>query len=52
MPDGLIYLLIFIAVVVIYTIAKVVDYMRQSERQWKQVDKSKLKEWEDDEDKW
>jgi type III secretory pathway component EscU len=52
MPDGLIYLLIFIAVVVIYTIAKVVDYMRQSEQQWKQVDKSKLKEWEDDEDKW
>jgi type III secretory pathway component EscU len=51
MPDGLIYLLIFIAVVVIYTIAKVVDYMRQSEQQWKQVDKSKLKEWEDD-DKW
>jgi len=29
-----------------------VDYMRQSEQQWKQVDKSKLKEWEDDEDKW
>ena len=50
MPDGLIYLLIFIVIVVIYTIAKVVDYMRQSERQWEQVDKSKLKEWDDDED--
>jgi type III secretory pathway component EscU len=50
MPDGLGYLLIFIAVVVVYTIAKVVDYMRQSNEQWKQVDKSKLKEWEDDED--
>jgi len=24
--------------------------MRQSERQWEQVDKSKLKKWEDDED--
>ncbi len=48
MPDGLKYLLIFIALVVVYTIAKVVGYMRQSERQWKQVDKSKLKEWEDD----
>jgi len=50
MPDGLKYLLIFIALVVIYTIAKVVAYMRQSERQWEQVDKSKLKKWEDDED--
>jgi len=50
MPDGLKYLLIFIALVVVYTIAKVISYMRQSERQWEEVDKSKLKEWEDDED--
>lgn len=50
MPDGLMYLLIFIAVVVIYTIAKVIGYMRQSDRQWEQVDKSKLREWDDDED--
>jgi hypothetical protein len=50
MPDGLIYLLIFIAAVVIYTIAKVVAYMRQSDRQWQQVDKSKLKQWDDEED--
>ena len=50
MPDGLKYLLIFIALVIVYTIAKVVDYMRQSERQWEEVDKSKLKKWEDDED--
>ena len=50
MPDGLKYLLIFIALVVVYTIAKVVSYMRQSERQWEEADKSKLKKWEDDED--
>ena len=50
MPDWLKYLLIFIALVVVYTIAKVISYMRQSERQWEEVDKSKLKEWEDDED--
>jgi hypothetical protein len=50
MPDGLIYLLIFIAIVVIYTVAKVIGYMRQSERQWEQVDKSKLKEWDDDDE--
>ncbi len=50
MPDGLTYLLLFIAVVVIYTIAKVVSYMRKSEWQWQQVDKSKLRKWEDDEE--
>ena len=50
MPDGLMYLLIFIAAVVIYTIAKVIGYMRHSDRQWEQVDKSKLREWDDDED--
>jgi len=50
MPDGLTYLLIFIALVVIYTIAKVVSYMRKSEQQWQQVDKSKLRKWEDDEE--
>ena len=50
MPEGLTILLIFIALVVVYTIAKVIGYMRQSERQWAEVDKSKLREWEDDED--
>ncbi|TFG40619.1 MAG: hypothetical protein E4H42_03880 [Chromatiales bacterium] len=50
MPDGLTYLLIFIAVVVVYTIAKVLAYMRQSDQQWDEVDKSKLKKWDDDED--
>jgi len=50
MPDGLTYLLIFIALVIVMAIAKVIGYMRQSERQWEQVDKSKLQEWDDDED--
>ena len=49
MPDGLKYLLIFIALVIVFTIAKVVGYMRKSEQQWQQVDKSKLKQWQDDE---
>ena len=49
MPDGLIFLLIMIALIVVYTIAKVLQYMRLSDEQWKQVDKSKLKEWDDDE---
>ena len=50
MPDGLIYLLMFIAIVVVYTIAKVLQYKRQSAQQWQDVDKSKLKEWDDDDD--
>ena len=51
MPTGLIFLLIMIAVIVIYTIAKVLEYMRLSDEQWRQVDKTKLKEWDDD-DEW
>lgn len=50
MPDGLIPVLIIIAIVVVYTIAKVVDYMRQSDRQWREVDKSKLRSWDDEDD--
>ena len=49
-PDGLWLLLALIVVVVIYTLAKVRHYMRVSDEQWKQVDKSKLKKWDDDED--
>jgi len=48
MPEGLWLILVFILVVIIYTIAKVRQYMRQSEEQWRRVDKSKLREWEDD----
>ena len=50
MPEGLWPVLAIIAVVVIYTIAKVIDNVRKSEQQWRQVDKSKLREWVDDED--
>ena len=50
MPEGLTFLLICIAIVVVYTIEKVVSYMRQSERQWEQVDKSKLKVWDEEDD--
>ncbi len=51
MPGGLIFLLVMIALIVIYTIAKVLEYMRLSDKQWREADKSKLKEWEDD-DEW
>lgn len=49
MPKGLVILLVMIAVIIVYTIAKIISYNRLSEQQWEQVDKSKLKEWDDDE---
>lgn len=49
MPKGLVFLLVMIAVIVVYTIASVVRLSRISEQQWEQADKSKLKEWDDDE---
>lgn len=48
MPEGLWPILILIAVVIAYTIAKVTQYMRRSEEQWRKVDKSKLREWDDE----
>ncbi|MBT8107520.1 MAG: hypothetical protein KJP17_04760 [Gammaproteobacteria bacterium] len=51
MPKGLVFILVMIAVIIVYTIAKVVQYNRLSQQQWEQADKSKLREW-DDEDDW
>jgi hypothetical protein len=39
---------VLLAVFIVYVVAKVLAYMRESDAQWKQVDKTKLKEWEDD----
>ena len=50
MPWGLVVLLVFIAAVAVYTIARVIWLNRLSEQQWEQTDKSKLKEWDDDDD--
>ena len=49
MPNGLIFLLVMILGVIIYTVAKVIRLNRLSEQQWEQADKSKIKEWDDDE---
>lgn len=49
-PEGLLPVLILIAVVVIYTIAKVIERVKKSEEQWRAVDKSKLREWDDEDD--
>lgn len=48
MPEGLIPILAIIVVVIIYTVAKVVQYSRKSDEQWREVDKSKLRAWKDD----
>ncbi len=48
MPDGLWPVLILIAFVVIYAVVRIREYMRVSNEQWKNVDKSKLKEWDED----
>ena len=50
MPDGLWPILVLIAIVIVYVISKVVFYMRKSEQQWREVDKSKLREWTDEDD--
>ena len=49
MPKGLLPIIVLIAVVIIYTIAKVIEYSRKSDQQWREVDKSKLREWDEEE---
>lgn len=42
---------LIVVIVVIYVIAKVFENIKKSEEQWKQVDKSKLKTWDDEDDR-
>ena len=42
--------MLIVALIVAWVISKVLYYMRKSEEQWRDVDKSKLREWEDDDD--
>lgn len=48
MSDGFWFAVLIVIAVAAYTLGKVVSYMRQSDEQWKKVDKNKLKEWDDD----
>lgn len=50
MSDGFWVAVIIIAAVAVYTVGKVLSSSRKSERQWREVDKSKLKTWDDDDD--
>jgi len=51
MSEGFWPLVLFIVFIIAAVLAKVVANMRKSERQWREVDKSKLQEWQDD-DEW
>jgi hypothetical protein len=50
-PDGLLPALLIVFAVAAWVISKVLHYSRKSEAQWRQVDQSKLRHW-DDEDDW
>ena len=50
MPDGLWPIIILIAIVFAWVLAKVRLDMRKSDEQWRDVDKSKLREWDDEDD--
>jgi hypothetical protein len=55
MTDGPAIAIAIVMVVIIYVIAKVKAYSSKSEQQWREVDKSKLKPWDDDDlrrDRW
>ena len=49
MSEGFWPVILITAAVVVWVVAKVAINMKKSEQQWREVDKSKLKEWEDDE---
>jgi nitric oxide reductase large subunit len=50
MGEGFWPVILIVAAVVVYVVVKVVFYVRKSARQWQEVDKSKLRKWDDDDD--
>lgn len=50
MIEGFWPVLLIILFVVVWVLSKILYYVRKSEQQWQEVDKSKLKTWEDEED--
>ena len=51
LSDGFWVAVLIVIGVVVYTLANVVAYVRKSNREWQNVDRSKLREWNDD-DEW
>jgi hypothetical protein len=50
MENGLWIVLLILVGGIVYAGAKVRLYMKQSDAQWKQVDRSKLRAWDEDDD--
>ena len=50
MSQELLWAFGLLAVFVVWVIAKIVSYSRESDRQWEAVDKEKLRKWEDEVD--
>lgn len=50
MTVELVFALLGVAAVVVYVVATVRHYLKKSRQQWRQVDRSKLKKWDDDDD--
>lgn len=48
MSEGFWPAIIIVVAVIVWVVAKVVINMKKSEQLWREVDKSKLQEWEDD----
>lgn len=50
MHNGIWIAVAIVLLVAVYVLAKVVHYARLSRKQWQEVDKSKLRQWEEDDD--
>ena len=50
MSHEIIIALLIVAGVLIYVLVKVRFYARKSDQQWQDVDKTRLKEWKDEDD--
>ena len=48
MSEGFWPVIVIVAAVIVWVLAKIVINMKKSEQQWREVDKSKLREWDDD----
>ena len=48
MSEGFWPAVVIVVAVIVWVVAKVVINMKKSEQLWREVDKSKLQEWEDD----
>ena len=51
MSKGFWPVVLIVVFIIAWALAKVAAHARKSEQQWREVDKSKLKQWEDDDER-